>query len=42
MERFKMTADQAFQALARISMESNTKVREVAMRFVESGEFPTG
>jgi GAF domain-containing protein len=41
MERFKLTADQAFQALARISMDSNTKVRHVAMRFVESGEFPT-
>jgi len=39
MERFKMTADQSFQALARISMESNTKVRDVALRFVETGEF---
>ncbi|MCU1671033.1 MAG: uncharacterized protein JWP40_3960 [Blastococcus sp.] len=42
MERFTLTADQAFQALARISMDSNTKVRHVAMRFVETGEFPTG
>ncbi|SFF74218.1 GAF and ANTAR domain-containing protein [Blastococcus tunisiensis] len=41
MERFKLTADQAFQALARISMETNTKVREVAERFVQSGEFPS-
>jgi AmiR/NasT family two-component response regulator len=41
MERFKMTADQAFQALARISMESNTKVREVAQRIVDTGEFTT-
>jgi AmiR/NasT family two-component response regulator len=41
MERFKLTADQAFQALARISMETNTKVRDVAVRFVESGEFPS-
>jgi GAF domain-containing protein len=39
MERFKMTADQAFQALARISMENNTKVRDVAQLFVETGEF---
>jgi GAF domain-containing protein len=39
MERFKMTADQAFQALARLSMESNTKVRDVAERFVDTGEF---
>src|SRR4051794_21730472 len=39
MERFKLTADQAFQALARISMETNTKVRDVALHFVETGEF---
>jgi GAF domain-containing protein len=40
MERFKLTADQAFQALARVSMETNTKVRDIAERFVETGEFP--
>jgi GAF domain-containing protein len=38
MERFKMTADQAFQALTRVSMETNTKVREIAGRFVDTGE----
>jgi GAF domain-containing protein len=38
MERFRMTPDQAFQALAQVSMESNRKVRDVAERFVESGE----
>jgi hypothetical protein len=38
MERFKLTADQAFQALARVSMESNLKVREIAERFVRTGE----
>jgi GAF domain-containing protein len=38
MERFKLTADQAFQALVRVSMESNLKVREVAERFVRTGE----
>ncbi|HET6391376.1 MAG TPA: GAF and ANTAR domain-containing protein [Blastococcus sp.] len=38
MERFKLTPDQAFQALSRVSMETNTKVREVAARFVETGE----
>lgn len=38
MERFKITADQAFQALARVSMESNTKLRDVADRFVSTGE----
>jgi hypothetical protein len=40
MERFKLTPDQAFQALTRVSMESNTKVREVAERFVATGELP--
>jgi GAF domain-containing protein len=38
MERYKLTADRAFQALARVSMESNTKVRDVAQRMVESAE----
>jgi GAF domain-containing protein len=38
MERFQLTADQAFQALTRVSMESNTKVRAVAERFVQTGE----
>jgi GAF domain-containing protein len=41
MERFRLTADQAFQALARISMESNVRVREVAERFVATGELPS-
>jgi GAF domain-containing protein len=41
MERLKLTADQAFQVLARVSMETNTKVREVALQFVETGELPT-
>jgi hypothetical protein len=41
MERLKLTADQAFQVLARVSMETNTKVRDVAQRFVETGELPT-
>jgi GAF domain-containing protein len=38
MERFKLTADQAFQTLVRVSMEGNTKVRDIAERFVETGE----
>jgi GAF domain-containing protein len=38
MERFKLTADQAFQALAQVSMETNRKVRDVAQRLVETGE----
>jgi len=41
MERFKLTADQAFQVLTRVSMESNTKVRDVAERFVRTGDLPT-
>ena len=41
IERFKLTADQAFQALTRVSMESNTKVRDVAERFVRTGQLPT-
>ena len=40
MERFKLTPDQAFQALTRVSMETNTKVREIAERFVATGELP--
>jgi len=40
MERFKLTADQAFQALARRSMERNVRLREVAERLVRTGEFP--
>ena len=41
MERFKLTPDQAFQALTRVSMETNTKVRDIAVRFVASGDLPT-
>jgi GAF domain-containing protein len=39
MERFRLTPDAAFQALTRVSMETNTKVRDVALRFVATGEF---
>jgi GAF domain-containing protein len=38
MERFKLSADQAFSALARVSMETNTKVHDIAERFVQTGE----
>jgi GAF domain-containing protein len=37
MERYRLTADQAFQALARVSMETNTKVRDVAQHMVDTG-----
>jgi GAF domain-containing protein len=40
MERFKLTPDQAFEALTRVSMETNRKVREVAERFVRTGDLP--
>lgn len=42
MERFRLTPDQAFQALTQVSMESNTKVRDIAARFVETGELDDG
>jgi AmiR/NasT family two-component response regulator len=38
MERFTLTPDQAFQMLARVSMESNTKARDVAEHVVRTGE----
>ncbi|NEM04543.1 ANTAR domain-containing protein [Geodermatophilus normandii] len=40
MERFRLTADQAFDALARVSNQTNTKVRDVAVQLVDTGEFP--
>jgi GAF domain-containing protein len=38
MERFRLTAEQAFQVLTRVSMETNVKVRDLAERFVRTGE----
>ncbi len=38
MERHKFTADQAFQVLARISMQANRKLRDVADHLVATGE----
>jgi hypothetical protein len=40
MERLKVTADQAFEALARRSNDTNTKLREVAHAIVDTGEIP--
>jgi GAF domain-containing protein len=37
MERHKLTADQAFQVLARISMQNNRKLRSVAEELVTTG-----
>jgi GAF domain-containing protein len=38
MERHKLTADQAFQVLARASMHANMKVRDIADHLVHTGE----
>ncbi len=42
MERYKISADLAFQALARVSMQTNTRVRDVADNLVRTGLFPPG
>jgi GAF domain-containing protein len=42
MERFKVSPDMAFQVLARVSMTTNTKVRDVAERLVTTGEISLG
>jgi len=42
MERHKVSADQAFQALAAVSMHTNRKVREIAEQLVDTGEFDLG
>jgi GAF domain-containing protein len=38
MERYKVTADQAFQLLARASMTTNRKLRDIADDLVRTGE----
>jgi GAF domain-containing protein len=40
MERFKVTADQAFGVLAQVSMVTNRKVRDIAVEFIETGRLP--
>jgi GAF domain-containing protein len=40
MERLKITADQAFGVLSRLSQRSNVKLRDVARNLVETGEMP--
>jgi GAF domain-containing protein len=40
MERHKLTADRAFQLLARLSMQTNTKLRVVAEALVTTGQLP--
>ena len=41
MERHKLSADRAFSALAQLSMETNTKVRDIAEHFVRTGALPS-
>jgi GAF domain-containing protein len=40
IERLRLTPDQAFAVLSRLSQESNTKLRDVAWRLVQTGEIP--
>ena len=42
MARHKLTADQAFQILVRMSMKTNHKLRTVADDLVHTGELPPG
>jgi transcriptional regulator with GAF, ATPase, and Fis domain len=39
IERYKVTADAAFQLLARVSMTTNRKLRDIADDLVRTGEF---
>lgn len=41
MERFKISASDAFEMLSRVSQDTNTRLREVAARLVDTGETPT-
>ena len=42
MERYKVSADHAFQMMATLSMQSNVKVRGIAERVVSTGELGPG
>ena len=42
MERHRLSADQAFSVLAKRSMQSNTKVRDIAEQLVQTGQLPPG
>jgi GAF domain-containing protein len=42
MDRHKLTADQAFQALAQMSMKTNRKLYAVADELVHTGDVPAG
>ncbi|MGY1752973.1 ANTAR domain-containing protein [Blastococcus sp. SYSU D01042] len=40
MERYKLSADEAFGVLQRLSQERNEKLRAIAERIVDTGELP--
>jgi AmiR/NasT family two-component response regulator len=40
MERYKITADQAFDLLSQLSQDRNVKVRELAEELAVTGELP--
>ena len=42
MDRYKLTADQAFQVLAQMSMKTNRKLHALAGDLVHTGELPLG
>ena len=42
MDRHKLTADQAFQVLARMSMKSNRKLHAAADDLVHTGDLSPG
>lgn len=41
MERHRVTEDQAFGLLVRLSQDGNVKVRDIAARIAETGQVPT-
>jgi GAF domain-containing protein len=41
MERHKVTAEQAFEVLVRISMQTNRKLRDIADQLATTGELPS-
>ena len=40
MERFNVTAEQAFTVLTRASQDTKNKLRDVAQRLIDTGETP--
>jgi len=40
MERFNVTAEQAFTVLARASQDTKNKLRDVAQRLIDTGKSP--